>query len=65
MTKDLDSNLCAFCDGKELAIMGIGQSYPIGQSCYEKSIKNGAEWDETMSLAQIKKAIKKRRSKAL
>jgi hypothetical protein len=61
MTKELNASLCAFCDGKELAILtATAASFPMGEKCYDKSLKRNVEWNDDTGLTELKRRIRKR-----
>lgn len=55
---------CTFCKGKELTIAYVtDKSFPIGNKCMDKLIVNIVAWDDTISLTELRKLIRKRQKK--
>jgi hypothetical protein len=57
----MESRLCAFCDGKEVAQVGVTEhAIPMGENCFGKAIDKGVVWDYNTTLTQIKSLIRQR-----
>jgi hypothetical protein len=55
----IDDKLCLFCNGKELATISVtGMGYPMGDKCWDKSIKKNVNWDENTSLKTLKHLLR-------
>jgi hypothetical protein len=58
---EFDTKMCIFCGGKELATLGVtGMSFPMGDSCYAKSIQRNVSWDDNTSLKTLKSLLTQR-----
>jgi hypothetical protein len=59
MPKELDTSVCAFCGGKELAEFSVtGLAFPMGARCYKKAIRKGVTWNEDTTLKEIKSRLR-------
>jgi hypothetical protein len=59
---EFDSKLCVFCNGKELATLGVtGMSFPMGDNCHKKSIDRNVSWDDNTTLKQLQSLLRQRR----
>jgi hypothetical protein len=59
---EFDSQLCAFCNGKELATLSVtGMSFPMGDNCHKKSIDRNVSWDDNTTLKELKSLLRQRK----
>ena len=57
----IDNSLCVFCNGKELATLGVtGMSFPMGDKCYKKSIQRNVSWNDNTTLKELKSLLRQR-----
>jgi hypothetical protein len=61
VAKGIDASVCVFCTKGELAILSVtSMAFPMGQKCYEKSLKRNIEWDEDTTLKDLKSRLRRR-----